>query len=97
MTLIWGVGKAFAASLEQDGIRTIGQLQSMDRGDLMRRYGVDGRPALPPVARAGRAARSHPDRDAKSVSAETTFDNDLASMADLVAVLRALSEKVSRG
>ena len=39
--------------------------------------------------------RVHPDHDAKSVSAETTFDTDLASPADLVPVLRALSEKVS--
>ena len=42
VTLIWGVGKAFAATLERDGIRTIGQLQRMERGDLMRRYGVMG-------------------------------------------------------
>ena len=37
----------------------------------------------------------HPDQEAKSVSAETTFDTDLASPADLVPILRALSEKVS--
>jgi DNA polymerase-4 len=30
VTLIWGVGKAFAATLERDGIRTIGQLQTME-------------------------------------------------------------------
>ena len=42
VTMIWGVGKAFNASLERDGIRTIGQLQQMDRGDLMRRYGTMG-------------------------------------------------------
>ena len=37
-----------------------------------------------------------PDEEAKSVSAETTFDDDLAASDDLVPVLRALSEKVSR-
>ena len=37
-----------------------------------------------------------PDQDAKSISAETTFDVDLAKPADLVPVLRALSEKVSK-
>ena len=42
ITTIWGVGKAFAASLERDGLRTIGQLQTMERGELMRRYGVMG-------------------------------------------------------
>src|SRR4029078_8004517 len=32
---------------------------------------------------------------AKSVSAETTFDTDIAEMTDLVPILRGLSEKVS--
>ena len=42
VTLIWGVGKVFASTLEADGIRTIGQLQRMERNDLMRRYGTMG-------------------------------------------------------
>jgi DNA polymerase-4 len=37
VTTIWGVGKAFAATLERDGIRTVGQLQTMEESDLMRR------------------------------------------------------------
>ncbi len=94
VTLIWGVGKAFAANLEQDGIRSIGQLQKMDRGDLMRRYGTMGE-RLHRLSRGQDDRQVQPDQDAKSVSAETTFDTDLASMADLVPVLRALSEKVS--
>lgn len=94
VTLIWGVGKAFAASLERDGIRTIGQLQRMERGDLMRRYGVMG-DRLYHLSRGEDDRRVHPDSDAKSVSAETTFDTDISAMAELVPVLRALSEKVS--
>ncbi|TIV79187.1 MAG: DNA polymerase IV, partial [Mesorhizobium sp.] len=39
--------------------------------------------------------RVDPGGDAKSVSAETTFDADIGTMAELVPVLRALSEKVS--
>src|SRR5262249_2955336 len=42
VSLIWGVGKVFAATLEGDGIRKIGQLQRMELGDLMRRYGTMG-------------------------------------------------------
>jgi DNA polymerase-4 len=94
VTLIWGVGKAFAATLERDGIRTIGQLQRMERGDLMRRYGIMG-DRLYRLARGEDDRQVHPDRDTKSVSAETTFDSDLGSLDDLVPVLRALSEKVS--
>ncbi len=94
VTMIWGVGKAFAATLERDGIRLIGQLQTMERNDLLRRYGTMGG-RLYHLARGQDERQVHPDHDAKSVSAETTFDIDLASPADLVPVLRGLSEKVS--
>ena len=94
VTMIWGVGKAFNATLERDGIRTIGQLQQMDRGDLMRRYGTMG-DRLYHLSRGEDVRRVDPDQDAKSVSAETTFDTDIASLDELVAVLRGLSEKVS--
>jgi DNA polymerase-4 len=94
VTLIWGVGKAFAATLERDGIRTIGQLQRMERNELMRRYGTMG-DRLYHLSRGEDERQVRPEREAKSVSAETTFDTDLAAAADLVPVLRALSEKVS--
>ncbi len=94
VTMIWGVGKAFAATLESAGIRSIGQLQRMDRGDLMRRYGTMGS-RLYHLSRGQDDRQVSPDQEAKSVSAETTFDSDLASSAELVPVLRALSEKVS--
>jgi len=94
VTLIWGVGKAFAAVLERDGIRLIGQLQRMARNELMRRYGTMG-DRLYHLARGEDDRRVHADRDTKSVSAETTFDMDLASADDLVPVLRSLSEKVA--
>ncbi|NGO53220.1 DNA polymerase IV [Allomesorhizobium camelthorni] len=94
VTMIWGVGKAFAATLERDGIRLIGQLQRLERGELMRRYGAMG-DRLFHLSRGMDERRVHPEHDAKSVSAETTFDTDLASPADLVPILRALSEKVS--
>ena len=94
VTMIWGVGKAFAAVLERDGIRMIAQLQKLDRGDLMRRYGTMG-DRLYRLSRGQDDRRVHTDHEAKSVSAETTFDSDLASSAELVPVLRALSEKVS--
>jgi DNA polymerase-4 len=94
VTLIWGVGKAFAAVLERDGIRMIGQLQKLERNELMRRYGTMG-DRLFHLSRGMDQRIVHPDQEAKSVSAETTFDTDLAAPADLVPILRALSEKVS--
>jgi DNA polymerase-4 len=94
VTLIWGVGKAFAATLERDGIRTIGQLQTMEETELMKRYGTMGQ-------RLYRLSRGQDERtveingEAKSVSSETTFNDDLCDYDDLVAHLRGLSEQVA--
>lgn len=94
VTTIWGVGKAFASTLEKDGIRTIGQLQTMEESDLIRRYGSMGQ-------RLARLSKGIDDRDvhtndpAKSVSAETTFFDDISRREDLVPYLRKLSEKVA--
>ena len=94
VSTIWGVGKSFAAALERDGIRTIGQLQTMEQSELMRRYGTMG-DRLYRLSRGQDSRRVDPSHDAKSVSAETTFDTDLASMEQLVPILRSLSERVS--
>lgn len=95
VTLIWGVGKAFAASLAKDGITEIGQLQQMEEGDLMRRYGIMGK-RLFNLSRGVDDRKVHLNDEAKSVSAETTFFEDYSRLADLVPILRALSEQVSR-
>ena len=92
--LIWGVGKAFAETLERDGIRTVGQLQTMEETDLMRRYGIMGK-RLFNLSRGQDDREVHPNDPAKSVSAETTFFDDISSHDELVAYLRRLSEKVA--
>jgi DNA polymerase IV len=94
VTLIWGVGQAFASALQRDGLRTIGQLQALDQGELMRRYGSMGL-RLYRLSRGLDERRVEPEHERKSVSAETTFDANLATAAELVPILRALSEKVS--
>jgi DNA polymerase-4 len=93
--LIWGVGKAMRAKLAEDGIRTIGALQRMEPADLARRYGAMGL-RLAQLARAEDSRKVDPRGEAKSVSAETTFNEDIADPASLKAILRTLSEKVSR-
>ena len=94
VTMIWGVGKAFEQTLSRDGLTTIGQLQRMERGDLMRRYGTMG-DRLWRLSHGIDERRVTPGHDAKSVSAETTFDTDLATADDLIPVLRRLAERVS--
>ena len=92
--LIWGVGKAFSETLERDGIRTVGQLQTMEETDLMRRYGVMGK-RLFHLSRGQDDREVQPNDPAKSVSAETTFFDDISSYEELVTHLRRLSEKVA--
>ncbi len=92
--LIWGVGKAFAETLERDGIREIGQLQTMEETELMRRYGVMGK-RLYNLSRGQDDREVHLNDAAKSVSSETTFFDDIAAYDDLVTHLRRLSEQVA--
>ncbi|APO74360.1 DNA polymerase IV 1 [Rhizobium etli 8C-3] len=94
VTTIWGVGKSFAAMLEADGIRTIGQLQTMEETDLMRRYGSIGQ-RLARLSRGIDDRQVHLNDPAKSVSSETTFFDDISRYDELVPILRSLSEKVS--
>jgi DNA polymerase-4 len=93
--LIWGVGKTMQAHLAADGIRTIGALQRMDEAELGRRYGSMGL-RLARLSHARDTRTVEPRGEAKSVSAETTFDGDVADAHELRAILRGLSERVSK-
>lgn len=95
VSLIWGVGKAMQTRLAADGIKTIGALQRMEEADLGRRYGAIG-PRLAQLARADDRRKVDPRGGAKSISAETTFETDIVDERQLKAILRTLSEKVSR-
>lgn len=95
VSFIWGVGAAMQAKLHKDGIRLIGQLQKMQKNELMRQYGSMGS-RLYHLSR-GQDARSVEGRStSKSVSAETTFNADLTDFKELERRLWKLSEKVSR-
>ncbi|MCP4385002.1 MAG: DNA polymerase IV [Hyphomicrobiales bacterium] len=95
VSLIWGVGRKTQARLEADGLHTIGALQRMNETDLARRYGSIGL-RLARLARADDRRAVDPRGGAKSVSAETTLENDTADPQILKAILRKLSEQVSR-
>ncbi len=94
VTLIWGVGKVAQPRLARDGLRTIGDLQRAGETELMRRYGAEGA-RLARLARGATTAAVTADRETKSVSAETTFDQDIADFRPLELRLWRLSEKVS--
>ncbi len=91
---IYGVGHVSAAKLTQDGFRIIADLQRADERDLMRRYGEEGL-RLSRLARGIDTRRVDPERETKSISAETTFDSDVAEFRPLEQTLWELTEKVS--
>jgi DNA polymerase-4 len=94
VSLIWGVGKAMQEKLARDGLRTIGALQQADERKLALRYGSMGlRLARLSRGEDDRVISSH--REAKSVSAETTFAHDLRTAEELLPRLRTLAEEVS--
>jgi DNA polymerase-4 len=94
VTFIWGVGKATGEALARAGFRTIADLQRADGTDLMRRFGAEGQ-RLARLARGVDARAVNPDRETKSVSAETTFSTDIADFRTLERRLWELCEKVS--
>jgi DNA polymerase-4 len=94
VSLIWGVGKVMRERLEKDGLGTIGALQQMTERDLASRYGRMGS-HLFHLARGEDQRVVDPDGEAKSISAETTFDIDIADPEALLTELWPLCEKVS--
>jgi DNA polymerase-4 len=89
-----GVGPALATRLKVDGFFTIGELQARPAAELAARYGETGA-TLARLARGLDDRTVRIDREAKSVSAETTFDIDIAAAAELERRLWPLCERVA--
>ncbi len=92
---LWGVGEVARQRLERLGFRVIGDLQRIDEGQAQARLGEDGR-RLWRLARGIDARKVSSERESKSVSAETTFAEDIGDRAELEAVLLGLCEKLAR-
>jgi DNA polymerase IV len=91
---IFGVGPATQERLIQRGFRTIADLQRADEVELMKQFSSEGL-RLWRLARGIDDRRVVPDRGAKTISSETTFENDIRDFATLERLLWKLSEKVS--
>jgi len=92
--IIWGVGTATQAALEAAGIRTIADLLRWDRVDLVARFGSMGE-RLFHLARGEDRRRVSRDEKAKSISKETTFNEDTADADILDGHLWRLAEQVA--
>ncbi len=94
VSLIWGVGQALRRRLHADGLTTLRQLRDRPERALVARYGAIGR-RLARFARGQDDRLVEPNAAAKSLSAETTLDDDVADAARLAAVLWTLCEKLA--
>ncbi|PRY91849.1 DNA polymerase IV [Donghicola tyrosinivorans] len=92
--IIWGVGTATQAALERAGIRDISDLLRWEREDLIARFGSMGE-RLYHLARGEDRRKVSADRGVKSVSNETTFDEDISDADLLDGYLWRMSEKVA--
>jgi len=91
---LWGVGPSTAAALRDFGVATIGDLQALDRGALVRRFGRHGA-ALVDRAHGLDADPVDDPEAAKSIGHEHTFDEDTADREVIERTLLAMAEGVS--
>ncbi len=94
VTAIYGIGKSMQKKLSRDGIRTIGQLQKMDERVLVARYDSIGL-RLARLSRGQDSRKIVPQSVAKSISSETTFNEDLGTLGALEKHLWELSERTA--
>ncbi len=95
VTTIWGVGAAMQKTLARDGISMINQLQSLPLDILVKRYGGMGEHMFR-LSRGMDSRHVSIERETKSVSAETTFDENIIALAELEPELWHLCERVSK-
>jgi DNA polymerase-4 len=91
---IWGVGKVAQTRLNQAGLRLIGDIQALDEATMFARHGPEGG-RLWRLAHGRDDRRVTPERETKSISAETTFDVDSADKEHLTRTLLLLCERVA--
>jgi DNA polymerase-4 len=92
---LWGVGKVCERTLQKLGISTISQLRRLPVEILESHLGKPGR-HLWKLAHGIDDRHVVPDREAKSISHETTFEQDIDDLEILRIWLLQLTEQVSR-
>jgi DNA polymerase-4 len=83
---LWGIGAKSAEKFARLGVRTCGQLQRYSRFELYEMFGKFG-PELFMLCRGMDGREVSPERERKTLSNETTFINDLTSLAQCLSQL----------
>ena len=89
----FGVGKATAEKMKNFGIKTGADLKKHTRLELAQRFGKFGS-YLYDVVRGIDKRKVRPDRIRKSISSETTYDEDLQTLDDVKSSVRLLIGKL---
>ena len=89
-----GVGPSLADRLKVDGLFTVGDVQRKSESEMALRYGDTGQ-HLAQLARGVDHRLVRNNREAKSISAETTFETDVGQATELRRRLWPLCERVA--
>jgi DNA polymerase-4 len=95
LSRLWGVGRKTEEELTRAGLHTIGDVAAQDAAWLEERLGSQGR-HLWDLARGHDLREVVPDRAAKSVGAEDTFEEDLTGLERLRPHVHAQALRVGR-
>ncbi|MFM8869955.1 MAG: DNA polymerase IV [Actinomycetota bacterium] len=93
---LWGVGPATLTRLERLGIRTVGDLAELEESALVSALGAAHGAHLHALAHARDDRDVVPDRIAKSIGHEETFEHDLYSVEELRPHIVRLADAVAR-
>lgn len=92
---MWGVGPATLSQCHAAGVRTFADLRARTLDDLIARFGSLGE-RFHRLCRGNDDRPVVPDREAKSIGHEETFDEDIPDPERLRAILSAQVEHVAR-
>jgi len=95
VTKIWGVGKVTAKSLQDLGIKTIGNLSRLPKQTLVTRFGTQGQ-RLFELSHGVDDRPVNPQREVKSIGEEETFAKDLSDNDKIQTVLLQQAQGVAR-
>lgn len=96
VTRLGGVGPATAERLHQVGVKTVGDLAAKSLADLIALAGRAHGAGLYALARGEDDRAVVPDREAKSVSHEETFERDLTDLAVLGREIDSMAGRVGK-
>jgi DNA polymerase-4 len=95
VSILPGIGKAASDKLAAYGFRLLSDVASAPMEKLFPAAGADSA-RLQRLARGIDERRVNPERETKSVSAETTFDQDISALAVLEPILWRMAEKTAQ-